>query len=56
VSDDKFNFSLPQTYKQKKLENKIMKKTISSLVFGKISAEFKCEIENVKIGGGGGAM
>jgi hypothetical protein len=33
-----------------------MKKTNSTSVFQKISANFKVEIENVKIGGGGGGM
>jgi hypothetical protein len=33
-----------------------MKKTDDMLVFQKISANFKVEIENVKIGGGGGGI
>jgi hypothetical protein len=38
----------------KKLGEKIMKKTNFGCSFVQISANFKCEIENVKIGKGGG--
>jgi hypothetical protein len=41
----------------KNIGEKIMKKTNFEGSFVQISANFKCEIENVKIGkGGGGAL